>query len=391
MHDRLRVGIVGGGNITVSGHVPVLRALPEIVVAGVAEPVESRRTMVQELLGLPDSACFADSRELLASGVDYVVLAVPPHVRAAIVADCARAGVHVLSEKPIATVPAEGHAMIELMRAANLRYGMVHNYLYYPEYELARELVGKGELGSLRHVTLNFLGVPDNLGAVDYRPRWRHDPEEAGGGILMDMIHALYVAEFLMGGPVRAVQAIADNLDRRGDPVEDFVQVQLFFDSGYATVGLWWGGGPGGVELAGTAGRIMIFYEDYATGPFAPLDSFTLVNQRGRQRFDPRGPDFRPQNFARIHADFARAVRDGSEPIAPAEVGLRSLESALAAYMSAALGRVVELPLAADHPVYRAGVLGLRQLNVWSGSPLVRHGVFGLGAPLSSTAAGDPG
>src|SRR4029078_13050249 len=128
------------------------------------------------------------------------------------VQDCAAAGVHVLTEKPLSTIPRDGQAMIDLMHDAKLQFGMVHNYLYYPEYRLARELSMDGSIGQLRHVTLNFLGVPDNPGAAEYRPGWRHDVVEAGGGILMDMLHVAYVAEMLMGEPIPAVSAVFDNL-----------------------------------------------------------------------------------------------------------------------------------------------------------------------------------
>jgi len=375
----LKVGIIGCGNITVNDHAPTLRGLDGVQVTAIADPVESRRQKVQAMLGLPDAACFADHRALLGAGVDYVVLTVPQKFRRPIIEECARAGAHVLSEKPMATVPADARAMIDSMRAANLRYGMVHNYLFYPEYALARKLIADGAIGQLRHVSLNFLGVPDSPGAAEYRPHWRHDPAEAGGGILMDMMHAIYLAEFFVGGTIRHVSAVADNLDHDGEAVEDFTLATYYFDSGYATVNVWWGGGPGGVELSGTKGRIMIFYQNYGVGPFTPLESFTLVNQRGRKTYQPRGENYTPDNFARLHADFAEAVCAGREPVADGEAGLRALEAALGAYESAATGRVVSLPIAAGGAVYQSGVMGLQKMDVWRESPLFKHRVFGLG------------
>ena len=132
---------------------------------------------------------------------------------------------------------------------------IMHNYHYYGEYELALRLMGEGAVGRVRHITLNFLGVPDHPGAAEYRPTWRHDPAAAGGGILMDMIHAVYLAEHLMGGPIRAVSAVVDNLDHPAEQVEDFTIANYHFDGGYATVNMWWGKGPGGVEISGTEGR----------------------------------------------------------------------------------------------------------------------------------------
>ena len=379
MNDPLKVGIIGCGNITLNDHAPALKSLDGVRVVAIADPVEARRQKVQARLGLPDSACFADHRALLDDGsVDYVTLTVPQKFRRPIVEDCARSGVHVLTEKPIATIPADAQHMIEAMRDADLRYGMVHNYLYYPEYVLARELIDSGAIGTLRHVTLNFLSMPDHPGAAEYRPQWRKDPAEAGGGILMDMVHAIYLAEYFLGGPIRAVSAVVDNLDHPGDAVEDFTLVDYAFDAGYATVNLWWGSGPGGLEIGGTRGRILVFYENYATGPFTRLAGFTLVNEKGRREFQPRSEWRTVDNFVRIHADFVEAIRTARDPIAPGEAGLRSLEAALAAYASGATGRVVMLPLSPDDPVFQRGVMGLSELRLWKAGPLVKRGVFGL-------------
>lgn len=381
MDDPLRVGIIGCGNITLGAHAPACRDLDTVTVVGIADPVAARREQVGSLLQLADSAWHSDYRALLDSGVDYVTLTVPQKYRRPIVEACAQAGVHVLSEKPMATIPADAQAMIETMRDAKLHYGIVHNYLYYPEYALVRELVESGAIGTLRHVTLNFLGMYDAPGAEEYRPQWRHDPDEAGGGILMDMVHAVYLAEFMLGEPIRATSAVVDNLDHPGEAVEDFTLVNYYFDSGYATVNMWWGAGVGGLEISGTQGRILVFYEDYGVGPFITLESFTLVNKQGRQEFRPRdhsGQNFEVDNFARTHADFAQAIRTGRDPIATGEAGRRSLEATLAAYASAASGRVVELPLSEDNPIYQRGVAGLRELPVWPNSPLRKRGVFNL-------------
>ena len=378
MRDELRVGLIGCGNIALRAHAPALQVVPGVRVTGVADPVAARRAQVQALLGLPDSAAHADFRALLDSGVDYVVVTVPQRFRRPIVEACAAAGVHVISEKPVATVPADAAAMIAAMRAANLRFGMMHNYLFYPEYVLARDLVRAGALGRLRHVLLNFLGMPDHPGAAEYRPAWRKDPLEAGGGVLMDMVHTVYVAEFFFDSPVRSVSAVVDNLDHAGEGVEDFSLVHLTFDAGYATINMWWGGGTGGLELSGTDGRLLAFYENFSTGPFVPLESVTLVNRQGRQSFLPRtaAPTF--HNIETVHADFAEAVRTGREPVAPAEAGLRTLEAVLAAYASAATGQVVALPFGEADPVYQRGVYGLAALRPWADSPLRRRGLLGL-------------
>lgn len=378
INDNLKVGLIGCGKISLNRHAPTLRDLEGAQVVGLADPVEANREQARQILGLPETAAFADHRALLDLDLDYVTLATPPKFRRPIVEDCARAGVHVLSEKPLAIIPAEAQAMIEVMQQADLRFGMVHNYLYFPEFILARQLIDEGAIGKLRHVTLQWLGMGDFPGSPAYKPRWRHDLRDAGGGILMDMLHAVYMAAFFMGGPIRAASAVVDNLSHAGDAVEDLALVHYYFDSGYTTINLWWGRGSNGFEFSGEGGQMLYFQPDHHTW-HKPVEDFILLNDAGRQLFPMEQHELGyPKSFAGLHANFIEAVRTGRQPIAPAEASLAALEATLAAYASAATGRVVPLPLAKDDPVYQRGVLGLPELSLWDDSPLRKRGVFGL-------------
>jgi len=375
----LRVGVIGCGNVSVRRHIPTLAALPGAELAAVADPVAARRLEALAAGGLPSEAAFESHQRMLATAqLDYAVVAVPPAIRPAILRDCFRAGLHVLSEKPLALRPSEAQALIRQAAAADLRFGMVHNYLFFPEYRAVRQRLEQGAIGQVRHVGLQFMGVPDLPGHADYRPLWRHDLRESGGGVLMDMIHVLYVAEYLVGGPIRAVSAGIDNLAYTHGEVEDLALILLYFDGAYATVNLGWGSGPGGVEVTGTQGRILVFYRDFQTGPFAEVSALTVVGPQGVERTTPNWTATVPATFVDLHADFVQAIRAGRDPIAPAQVGLRSLEAALGCYASAHTGRVVEIPLDPAAPLYQDGIFGLPRLQAWPGSPLLRGGLLGL-------------
>lgn len=376
--DRYRAGLIGCGNVVLTAHIPALLQIAEIETVCVADPVPDNRSKALELVGLPRAAGYENYRAMLADQKpDFVVLATPPSLRLEIVEDCSRAGVHVLAEKPVAAIPQEADRQADLMQKAGLVFGFVHNYLYYPEYVQLHQIVKSGEVGNLRHVTLNFLGVDDRPGSRAYRPDWRHHPSAAGGGVLMDMIHAIYLSEFLAGAEIRAVSAVVDNLAYPGGSVEDLALVQLHFDQAYATIHMGWGSGPGGVELTGSEGRVLVFYRDFRTGPFDRLESITLVNRGGRRDISVDSKYEGVRNFVGIHRDFIAAIGSGRPPIAPPSVANRSLEAALAAYASAYQGRVVDLPLRRDDPVYLNGVAGLTQLAARPNNPISRRGLFG--------------
>ena len=305
----LRVGIVGCGNVVVRAHAPALFEHPASRVVAVADPVRARVEEVVALLDLGEQAGFSSHAAMFdQADLDYVLVAVPPSLREPIIEDAFRSGLHVLSEKPITIKPSIGKRLIRAAAAHKLNYGMVHNYLYFSEYVLLREKISQGTIGAPRHISLNFLGVPDLPGHADYRPLWRHDLGEAGGGILMDMIHVLYVAEFLIGAEIQAVSGVIDNLGYPGEPIEDIALIHLYFEGAYASVNLGWGHGPGGIEITGSEGRILAFYENYSTGPFNKLDQFVVITQNEVRQISP------PENQASAKSCQHKSRQHGGDP-----------------------------------------------------------------------------
>jgi predicted dehydrogenase len=328
-----------------------------------------------------------DSFEAMAAAceLDYLVVGAPQSVRLPIIESAFGRDLDVLSEKPIATRPSDAAQIIERVKELGRTFGMVHNYLYFPEYRLVRELVDQGEVGELRHIAINLLGIPDDPGNQDYLPRWRHDVEAAGGGVLMDLIHVYYLAEYLMGSQISGVSAIVDNFGLPGEQVEDFVLAHLYFPDGYASVNVSWSQGPGGIEVTGSNGRILAFYEDFKTGPFSTFDKMTLVNEGGKKTFQPRrGTEVIDDTFDDLHQDFLEAIRDRRDPVATAEDGARTLQAALATYSSGMLGLRVPLPLSEDDPVYQEGVVGLRNSTNEMANRLTRRTLFGM-QPVGDT------
>jgi len=376
----LRLGVVGCGNVTVERHIPAVNRLEGARVVAVADTVDTRLAAARQIAGLPESQTFSSFSAMAdACDLDYVLIAVPPSVRRDMVEDAFERGLDVLSEKPLATRPSEAAHMNERARNLGRKYGIVHNFLFFPEYRLVRELIDQGEVGELRHIATNFLGVPDAPGNDEFRPRWRHDVEEAGGGVLMDMIHVFYLAEYLMGGQISGVSAVVDNLGLPDEQVEDFVLAHLYFPEGYASVNLSWSQGPGGLEVTGSRGRILVFYEDFTTGPFSTFDELTLVNESGKKIYRPRGgQEVIDDTFDALHQDFLEAVRDNRDPVATGEDGARSLQAALATYSSGMLGRRVPLPLGVDDPIFQEGVIGLRRISPQEFDPLRSKSLFGM-------------
>jgi predicted dehydrogenase len=109
--------------------------------------------------------------------------------------------------------------MVAAAAEAGTMLAVVHNYLFFPEVVALRALIDADDLGEVRTVTVDMLGVVDSPGAAGYAPRWRHDPAASGGGVLMDMLHGVYLAEHLLGAPINAASATVDTASE-GDAVE---------------------------------------------------------------------------------------------------------------------------------------------------------------------------
>ena len=387
MGEPLRVGLIGCGNVVGYGHRPALNALKdagEVQLVALADITPARREIAREWFGLCDRDLYADYRDVLArDDVEAIAVTVPQQSRRRIVLDAFARGLHVLGEKPIATAPAVARELVAAAEEAGLTLGMVHNYHYLPEYSKLHQLLGQGIIGDLRVLTLHYLGVIDMPGAAEYQGDWRHTLA-AGGGILMDMIHAVYLAEWFYGAPAEQVMAFVDapTYAAREPEVEDLALVQIAFPGGYAALHHGWGAGAGGVDLSGSDGYLRMRYQLGQTSGFNQASEIFSV--RDWQRNEHKADDLEDQaaniarSFTRLWSHFAAAARNGSRLLASGAVGARALEVALGAYLSGVTGRVVRLPLEEDHPVFLQGIAGLAQSAVWEHSRTLRSGIFGL-------------
>lgn len=375
----MRVGIIGCGNITLRRHLPAFAAVDGVKVRALADPTPDRLQIAQAAADLTEADCALDWREMIARpDIDAVVVATPQRVRPAIAIAAAEAGKHLLCEKPLALTPAEAHAMVDAADRHGVILATVHNYTFMPVYRAIKEVLDRGEIGDVEVATLNFLGVEDRPGAAAYAPRWRHASGEAGGGVLMDMLHAVYLAGWFLGADPVAVSAIVDRrLEGEGD-VEDFALVRYDYPRGHALINMAWGHGPGGVELTGTQGRLMLVNEDFGTHPFVPPERVHVIGPAGHRAFAP-DPEVGP-SFELIVADFRDAIAQGRQPAADGAAGAAVLEAVVAAYASAALERQIDLPLDTTNPVYAHGAAGVAALPMPDRSRVRQLGLFGTGS-----------
>jgi len=140
----------------------------------------------------------------------------------------ARAGKHVLCEKPLALSAEEAHTMWRAVEEAGVVHATGFNYRFVPAVRLARELVRSGELGEIVHFRARYL---QSWGWDAAAADWHFDPSIAGTGALGDLgAHSIDLARFLVGELASASGSVRTFVPDRG--VDDSFVATIEFENG---------------------------------------------------------------------------------------------------------------------------------------------------------------
>ncbi len=130
--------------------------------------------------------------------IDLVDVCTPGDSHAEIAIAAARAGKHVLCEKPLANSLKDAERMLAAVEKAGVAHMICHNYRRAPAVMLARQLISEGKLGEIRHYRGTYLQDWMSDPAAPFN--WRLDRTKAGSGALGDIAsHSIDLARFLVG------------------------------------------------------------------------------------------------------------------------------------------------------------------------------------------------
>jgi predicted dehydrogenase len=304
------------------------------VVSG--DPVKAKR--VADEHGLPARSIY--SYETFDSirdnpDVDIVYVCLPNSMHAEYTVRAAKAGKHVMCEKPMAISVAECETMIAACKAANRKLMIGYRCHFEPFNLEAMRLARSGAAGKIRYVRSEHGFVQGNPSA------WRLKRALAGGGSLMDMgIYSLQAARYMTGEEPIAVTAreSTDRRDPRFTEVEDMIDWTLEFPSGaIAGCQSMYSANQNHILLMGDKGRIEL-------EPATRYDGnhmWTGKDGRETELTPPPGPG--KTQFAGQLDHLAQCVRSGREPIVSGEEGLRDMRIVEAIYRSAREGRTIRL------------------------------------------------
>lgn len=199
---KLRWGVLSTADIGRKKWIPGVRRAPEQrgeVVAIASRDADAARTVAQDL-EIPRA--HGSYEALLADPeVDAVYIPLPNHLHLDWTVAAARAGKHVLCEKPLALTSADAARMVTAADAAGVRFMEAFMYRLHPSWLAVRELVASGRIGRLQHVQSWF-------------SYWNDDPTnirnrtDAGGGALMDIgCYSINLSRMLFGAEPERVEA----------------------------------------------------------------------------------------------------------------------------------------------------------------------------------------
>ena len=343
----LKVGVVGVGGMG-SGHCQCLQKIAETKLTAVCDIDPDVAAKKGQEFGVPH---FSDHRELIASGLCQAITIATPHPpRPPIAVAALAAGLPVLSEKPICDCVSGADAMVAASRKHGVPLAIVYQRRCEPKFRRALELVRAGFLGRLYRATLIS---PEYRSQAYYNSGgWRATWRGEGGGVMMNQApHIMDLFVQLAGLPCRVRGHVETRLHQI--EVEDHAEAFLTYPdggTGYFYVSTCEAGAGQMIELFGDRGKLCYRGGDLKLWRYdTPVSEFTKTNTAmwGGPKSLPvriRGRKCEGGHTG-VLRNFARHVLFGDKLHAPGADAVGELELANAIWLSADLGKPVDLPL----------------------------------------------
>jgi len=336
----VRFAIMSFAHLHAEAYINNLRAIPDVEVIGFADEDPARG---QHFADLYNTRWFSTYEALLAEKPDGVIICSENAKHRPLAEMAAQAGVHVLSEKPLATTLDDAKAMIDVCAAHDVQLMTAFPMRFSAPVMEIKRVMDSGTLGTIYGCNATNQGQLPRLHTA-YPRDWFVDKALAGGGAATD--HTVHVADLLrwyFQSEVTEVYAELNTIfyQEPGINVETGGLVMLTFENGaFATIDCSWSKPPnyptwGGLtmELVGEGGLITL-------DPFRQVIA-VYGKDSPRPAWSYWGSD---PNQAMIN-EFVAAVRDNRQPAITGHDGYKAVEIVEAVYRSAASGQPVKLPL----------------------------------------------
>jgi predicted dehydrogenase len=371
---RIRLGMVGGGQGAFIGAVHRIASRIDDqyeLVAGALSSTAKKSVASALEIGIAADRAYGSFEEMAKAeakrpdGIEAVAIVTPNHMHAPVAKAFLKAGIHVISDKPLSLNVKEAKELVALAKKTGLIFAVTHNYTGYPMIRQAKAMIAAGELGELRVVQAEYAQdwLTERLETTGQKQAdWRTDPARSGaGGALGDIgTHAYNLACFVTGLTLDSLLADLTAFVK-GRKLDDNDNVLLRWKGG--AKGMLWAsqvapGNENGLTLRvyGSKGGLSWRQEDPNYLWFSPFGQPPRRITRGgagsgaeagRVTRVPSGhPEGYLEGFANIYAEVARAIHaartggkaDPAVMFPTVEDGLKGMEFIEAAVKSSAAG-----------------------------------------------------
>ena len=209
--EKIKLGMVGGGEGAFIGEVHRIAARMDErfqLCAGAlcSDPERSFKSALD--LGLPEDRSYSDYKEMAISesqrddGINFVSIVTPNHLHHPIAKAFLEVGINVICDKPMTMNSEEAQELIDISESSDLIFAVTYNYSGYPLIREAREIIKKGDLGSIRIIKVEYIQdwLTEPIESKGQKQAsWRVDPKKSGiGGSIGDIgTHAFHLAHFV--------------------------------------------------------------------------------------------------------------------------------------------------------------------------------------------------
>lgn len=346
---KVGFGIIGLGNIAPI-HAQCINATSYTALAAVCDTVPGRAAaFAKEYGGTP----YTDIDEMLADeSLHAVSLCVPSGFRADLAEKVAKAGKHILCEKPLEITTKKVDRIIKACAKNKVLLGCIFQNRFTEDAMHIRKAIDQGRFGKLvlGDAYIKWFRSQEYYDSGAWRGTWAID----GGGALMNQgIHQIDMLLWYLGD-VERVRATTASVAHKGIEVEDIATVLLEFKSGAQGViegsTAIWHGHPARVEVHGTEGSVVMedgkinFWEFKKKKPVdkkihAAMGEESVI---GSTAGDPMAGLKMGGHLVQIQ-DFAKAIQGKKNNMVPGQEGRRAIALLEAIYKSAKSGRAVKM------------------------------------------------
>ncbi len=229
MPEKLRVGIVGAGAIAQVGHLPALKKVREIEVAGICDNDQAKARALADRYGIP--SVHSDITELLEyEPLDALLICTPNHLHESHTLAALASKVHVFVERPV-SLTAAGVQRVVKARQKSGKVVMAGTWQRYrPDLQMIRSFVQSGELGDLESIRAWWFLARQGRASMG----WRQKREQSGGGVMFDLGSSLLDLSLWLAGFPKVERVSAVFPGRAGKGVEQSGTAMVALEDGSA-------------------------------------------------------------------------------------------------------------------------------------------------------------